>query len=81
MHGLVKLILLIKLYIFSYLNGMHAYIEIFHTCIYVVTNSIIVGDLVCRARLTHRGLSHRFLNELSHLFTTLDGSDTPSVGL
>ena len=42
---------------------------------------IIVGDLVCRVRLTHRGPGHWFLDELSYWFTTLDGSDTPSVWL
>ena len=50
--------------------------------IYVVgVKLIIVGDLVCRARLTHNGPGHRFLDELSYWFTTLDGSDTPLVGL
>ena len=41
----------------------------------------IVGDLVCRIRLTHRKPSHQFLDDLSYRFTTLDGVDTPSVGL
>ena len=80
-HGLVKLILLIKLSIFSYLNSIHAYIGMF---IHVYTwcqTQIIVGDLVCRTWLTHRGSGHQFLDDLSLLFTTLDESDTPSVGL
>ena len=58
--------------------GMFLYIYIY---IYMVSNSIIVGDLVCRAWLTHRGPSHQFLDELSLIFTTLDESNTPSIGL
>ena len=80
-HGSIKLILLIKLSIFSYLNGMLIYIGMFYTCIYVVSNSIIVSDLMCRVWFTHKGPVHRFLDELSLLFTILDGSDTPPVGL
>ena len=53
----------------------------FYTCIYVMSNSIIVGDLVYRAWLTHRGPGHQFLDDLSLMFTILDGSDTPSVRL
>ena len=49
--------------------------------IYVVSNLIIVGDLVCKAWLTHTGPCHQFLDELNLIFTTLDGSDTPSLGL
>ena len=59
---------------------MDVYIGMF-LHIYVVSNSIIVGDLVCRAWLTCKGPGHRFLDELRLMFTTLDGSDTPSVGL
>ena len=47
----------------------------------LVSNFIIIGDLVCRAWLTHRGPGHQFLDELSYWFITLDRSDTPSVGL
>ena len=48
---------------------------------WLVSNSIMVGDLVYRARLTHKGPGHQFLDELSYWLTTSDGSDTPSVGL
>ena len=41
--------------------------------IYMVSTLIVVGDLVCRASLTHRGPGHQFLDELSLMFTTLDG--------
>ena len=42
-------------------------------CVCVVSvKLIIVGDLVCRARLTHRGPGHPFLGELSSLQTYME---------
>ena len=60
------LILLIRL-LFSSTSDWHAYIFfLVFSYIYVVSvKLIIVGDLVCRARLTHRGSGHRFLDKLS----------------
>ena len=46
----------------------------------MVSDLLIVGDLVCRARLTHRGPGHQFLDKLL-VHNLYDGSDTPSVGL
>ena len=60
---------------------MDAYFMNTYTYICGVSNSIIVGDLVCRAWLTHRGTGHRFLDDLSNWFTFLDESGTPSVWL
>ena len=58
-----------------HLIDMFTYI-FYYSHIYVVdrVRLIIVGDLVCKARFTHRGLGHRFLDELSHFFTNLYGS-------
>ena len=50
-------------------------------CVCVMSNSIIAGNVVCRAWLTYIGPSHQFLDELNLKFITLDGSDTPSVEL
>ena len=55
--------------------------ECSYMCVCVVSNSIIVGDLMCRDWLTYRKPGHQFLDELSLMFTTLDGSGTPLVGL
>ena len=60
---------------------MFTYILVFSYICGIGVELIIVGDLVCRARLTHRGHGHRFLDELSYWFTTLDECDTPSVWL
>ena len=60
---------------------MFIYILVFSYICGTGVTLIIVGELVCRDRLTHRGPSHQLLDELSYSFTTLDGFDTPSVGL
>ena len=58
---------------------MFTYILVFLCICGIGVELIIIDDLVCKSRLTHKGFGHPFLDELSYWFTTLDGSDTPSV--
>ena len=61
--------------------SIYKYILVFSYICGFGVEHIIVGDWVCRSRLTHKGPGHQFLDELRYWFTTLDGSDTPSTRL